>query len=66
MAHGEGPAVGIAVIDTGAIAWAKAYGVLDGRGTLPVTVATGSAAAKIASPAKCGVREGSRSRGRMG
>ncbi|HVJ62266.1 MAG TPA: serine hydrolase domain-containing protein [Tahibacter sp.] len=47
MAFHQIPAVGIAVIDQGRVAWARAYGVLDTTGKRPATTATLFQAASI-------------------
>lgn len=47
MAYHQIPAVGIAVIDEGRIAWARGYGVLDATGKRPTTAATLFQAASI-------------------
>lgn len=48
MQHYHVPGLGIAVIDGGTLDWVQAYGVLDARGTEPVTVSTPFQAASLA------------------
>jgi CubicO group peptidase (beta-lactamase class C family) len=50
MAYYRVPGVSIAVINNGKIEWAKAYGVLDARGTKAVTALTPFQAASISKP----------------
>jgi CubicO group peptidase (beta-lactamase class C family) len=50
MAHYGVPGVSIAIINDGQVEWAKGYGVLEARGTKPVTDLTRFQAASISKP----------------
>ncbi|MBV7330832.1 beta-lactamase family protein [Chloroflexi bacterium TSY] len=50
MVHHNVPGVSVAVIDNGAIAWAKGYGVLNAESRSPVTTNTPFAAASVTKP----------------
>lgn len=50
MAHYRVPGVSVAVINNGALEWAKGYGTLTAKGTVPVTTGTLFQAASISKP----------------